>query len=363
METSCRLLILLRKMPWRWRNTDFDDDGLMNPDDNAPAIFNPDQIDTDGDGVGDVAELLGLTVSESATVGGDTLTGTVTLLVPAPAGGTFVRLHSSAPFIASAPAEVLIPEGSRSATFPITTSPSTNQITPVTILAEFFKQYMMVDFSVTPPAPLADLELSMTASPDPVGLGSVVTYTIDVFNNGPEAVAGVTLVDTLPTDAVLKQASGTVSQQVPGPGLRVRFDYTYDTSNFFDTQEKKDLLQWAGDILVGVMGDDLAAIEPDSGNTWTAIFPNPTTGLEQRVVDPVISANELVVYVGARDLSDSGTGFLEGAEAGPGGWDVSGSADFRTIVRTRGEHGELLGPVQPILVPGEAPLHSIRTRR
>ena len=61
---------------------DFDEDGYANAADNAPAIYNPDQADADRDGVGDAGELAGFTISRGAAVGGDTLVGTVTLLVP-----------------------------------------------------------------------------------------------------------------------------------------------------------------------------------------------------------------------------------------------------------------------------------------
>ena len=158
-------------------------------------------------------------------------------------------------------------------------------------------------------------------------------------NHGPENVTGVTLTDVLPDGAVLKAATGSASQLVAGPGLRVRFDYTYDMSSFFDTQEKKDLLQLAGDILLSAMGDDLAAIVPDGSNTWTAVFENPATGAEERITDLVVPANELIVYVGARDLGDSGTGAQEGAVAGPGSLSASGSADFGQTAATRGERG------------------------
>ncbi len=321
------------------RYVDFDRDGLMTPEDNAPALFNPDQTDSDGDGVGDAGELAGFTISRGAAVGGDTLVGTVTLLVPAPAGGTFVRLYGSDMAVATVPREVEIPEGARSATFAVATSRATREITPVTILADFFQQYLTAEFTVTPAPADADLSLAMTAVPDPVGLGGAVTYTIDVTNEGPERATGVTLTDVLPDGAALKSATGTVSDQVPGPGLRVRFDYTYDTGNFFDTPEKKDLLQLAGDILTSAMGDDLATIVPEGSNTWTAIFENPATGIEERIADLVVPANEIIVYVGARDLGDSGTGVQEGALAGPGSLVAAGSADFHRVVTTRGQRG------------------------
>ncbi len=90
---------------------------------------------------------------------------------------------------------------------------------------------------------------------------------------------------------------------------------------------------------MSAMGDDLAAIVPAGGNTWTAIFNNPATGAEERIEDLVIPDNEIVVYVGARDLGDAGTGVQEGALAGPGSFDVLGTADFTRTAATRGERG------------------------
>lgn len=117
------------------KHIDFDSDGFSNADDNAPALYNPDQTDSDGDGVGDVGELQGLSIRPTAVVGGDQLVGTVSLLLPAPPGGTYVRLYSSDLSLGTVPREVEIPEGHRAATFLVTTLPLRNEITPVTIPA------------------------------------------------------------------------------------------------------------------------------------------------------------------------------------------------------------------------------------
>jgi uncharacterized repeat protein (TIGR01451 family) len=47
-------------------------------------------------------------------------------------------------------------------------------------------------------APSADLSITKSDSPDPVTVGSNLTYTITVKNNGPSGATGVTMTDSLP---------------------------------------------------------------------------------------------------------------------------------------------------------------------
>jgi len=58
--------------------------------------------------------------------------------------------------------------------------------------------------------PTADLAVSKTGTPDPVGVGSPLTYTIAVTNQGPGDATGVTVTDTLP--AAVGPATFTASQ-------------------------------------------------------------------------------------------------------------------------------------------------------
>ncbi|MEA2570292.1 MAG: hypothetical protein QOI24_2293 [Acidobacteriota bacterium] len=53
----------------------------------------------------------------------------------------------------------------------------------------------------------ADLGITKTDSPDPVGAGQLVTYLITVVNNGPEVATGVTVSDTLPANVFFIRAS------------------------------------------------------------------------------------------------------------------------------------------------------------
>src|SRR5205807_1686336 len=52
--------------------------------------------------------------------------------------------------------------------------------------------------TVSPLSPPANLAVTMSAAPEPVFVGSAVTYAITVTNLGPSPATGVTLVDAVP---------------------------------------------------------------------------------------------------------------------------------------------------------------------
>jgi hypothetical protein len=109
--------------------------------------------------------------------------------------------------------------------------------------------------------------------------------------------------------------------------------YTYDTKNFFNTQDKKDLFEKAVNEIVGRLGDTLDAISSGGGNSWTASFPHPGTGSTQQIPNLSVAANQLIFYVGGRELGSTlGMG-------GAGAFSASGSSAFLNTVKTRGETG------------------------
>ena len=89
--------------------------------------------------------------------------------------------------------------------------------------------------------------------------------------------------------------------------------------------------------------DSLAPIDPDiysgSENTWTAWASHPGTGVYINLVDLIVPADTLIVFVGGRDLGGAiGLG-------GPGGIARgSGSSAWVDAVLGRGQAGALLTP-------------------
>jgi len=57
--------------------------------------------------------------------------------------------------------------------------------------------------------PLADVQITKTAVPNPVNAGQPLTYTVTVVNNGPNAATGVTVTDTPPATLTLVSAVGS----------------------------------------------------------------------------------------------------------------------------------------------------------
>ena len=68
---------------------------------------------------------------------------------------------------------------------------------------------MVVSTVTNPPPPvLADLSLTASAAPEPVGVGSNLVYTLSVTNLGPAAASGVTVSNRIPTGITFVSATG-----------------------------------------------------------------------------------------------------------------------------------------------------------
>ncbi len=125
----------------------------------------------------------------------------------------------------------------------------------------------------------------------------------------------------------------------PAGALTLQFDYSFDALGFFDDQARRDRLEAAGNLIGGLLLDDLDAITPGGVNSWNAVFFDPATGLQTSVADLVVPADTLIVYAGGRDLPGTAIG-----EGGPGGFSGGGFQSFLDTLNSRGEPGALANP-------------------
>ena len=125
------------------------------------------------------------------------------------------------------------------------------------------------------------------------------------------------------------------------PSLTVQFDYSFDTSGFFNDPTRRSELQAAADALTARIGTTLAAIAPDAGigNNWTLTTFNPADPTNHNadisITNRSVASGTIVIYVGAE------TG-LAGGEAGLGGfggYSASGSQGWLDSLASRGTGG------------------------
>lgn len=114
------------------------DDGTVIAGWGYPAPLTPGQpfVAVLPAGGGGNAALSSLSLSNSSVRGGNSVTGTVRLTAPAPAGGAVVNLASSDTTVATVPATVMVAEGATSKTFTVSTRTVSSDRT-VTISASY----------------------------------------------------------------------------------------------------------------------------------------------------------------------------------------------------------------------------------
>lgn len=120
----------------------------------------------------------------------------------------------------------------------------------------------------------------------------------------------------------------------------MRIDYSLDTNGFFANADRRNLLQTAADLVVSKFTDTLSAIQPASGDNWTATLRHPGTGESINRTNLTLAANEILIFAGGRSLGSAVSGL-----GNPGGFTVSSSnSSFITAVQTRGNPGVLNNP-------------------
>jgi hypothetical protein len=157
--------------------------------------------------------LSSLSMSPVSVAGGNSSSGTVTLVNPAPAGGALVTLSDDSPS-ATTPASVTVPEGATTAAFTVTTV-GVGTTTNVTISASLIAS--TVTDTLTINAPILS---SVTMSPASVIGGSSSTGTVTLSSVAPPSGAVVTLSDDSPS------ASTPASVVVPADATTATFTVT-----------------------------------------------------------------------------------------------------------------------------------------
>jgi uncharacterized repeat protein (TIGR01451 family) len=141
-----------------------------------------------------------------------------------------------------------------------------------------------------------DLLVTLTDAPDPVGVGSPLTYTVQVANTGPSTASNVQLTDTLPAGVEFVSATSSVGTCQEDGGIV--------------TCDLGDLAEGAQAIVTivvvpldaGVLLENVAQVtrgEPDF------YLPNNTATARTQVITPTLSIADVEVVEGNEGQTDA----------------------------------------------------------
>ena len=121
--------------------------------------------------------------------------------------------------------------------------------------------------------------------------------------------------------------------------IDIQFDYSYDTSNFFNATSKATL-EAAAAAFESRFTDSFTAISSSGSNQFDAVFFNPSDANFSNVAlnNQSFAADVLRIYVGSSNLGGGTLGV-----GGPGGFGCSGSGVFCSAAESRGQ-GVVSGP-------------------
>lgn len=273
---------------------------------------------------------------------GESATGTVTIAQPAPAGGTLVTISHNGQVFLDIPANVTIPSGATTASFPITT---TNVVVSDTF------QIAATSGGVTKTAPFTvTLKLTGLDLPSTVSGGSTVNGSVAL--SGP-APAGGAVVNLATNDPSIAQVPSTVTVKEGA-----------DTATFSATTHSVTAQQSivvtgnydgsAKQVSIVVAPPGAASPTPTATATATpVIVPSPTA---TATATPTSSPNSTISPTpipAAQPLNIATRGrVLSGDNAMIGGFIISGNAPKKVAVRAIGPslEGTLAGALSdPIL--------------
>lgn len=172
-----------------------------------------------------VATVTGLGVSPSSVQGGTAVTGTVTLDSPAPAGGATVCLDSANHAAVLLPRSVVIPEGSVSANFTISTTSQRDQaVVAVRATHAASSQTASVTIEAQPRV------TGLTLSPSRVNGGGTATGTVTLNRQAPPGGVTVTLTNsdpatvTVPSSVTVPESAATAQFSISAGAVQVSTD-------------------------------------------------------------------------------------------------------------------------------------------
>lgn len=121
------------------------------------------------------------------------------------------------------------------------------------------------------------------------------------------------------------------------PAIKIDLRYDFDDAGFFENPEARAAVEACARFFEELLLDDLERIDAAStsnrSDTWSAVFNHPSNGASTELVDLVVPANTLIVYLGARNVANTTIG------AASTGFSGFGSASFLDTIVARGEAG------------------------
>jgi hypothetical protein len=179
--------------------------------------------------------LFSLSLNRDSVVGGNSVTGTVTLQRAAPAGGVEVTLISSDTSLARPPAKVLVPAGATAASFAIPTGAVTRSL-PVTINTGTANDNYR--------APETWLTLLPAGSPTPAPTLSTVTLQTPSVLGSHTTTGTITLTGPAPAGGASVWVNGSMEGQVVTPSGGVTVPAGSTSANFTITAPQVTASHW-----------------------------------------------------------------------------------------------------------------------
>jgi len=179
--------------------------------------------------------LFSLSLDKPAVVGGNALTGTVTLQRAAPAGGAEVILVSNDTTLVRPPAKVVVPEGATAASFSIPTAAVTNAVQIPINAGTANDDYR---------APETWLTLLPAGSPAPAPSLSTITLQSASVLGGHTTTGTITLTAPAPSGGASVWVNGSMEGQVVTPSGGVTVPAGSTSANFTITAPQVNAPYW-----------------------------------------------------------------------------------------------------------------------